>query len=100
MREVEIDEGDAEEIFELEEVDEDNTGEKFKLEEVDKVGPLHIALVDALFAQVTRSVDSAADVTDDFDKINDERDKLILEMTEHVKEWKAQQEVIRERAQE
>jgi hypothetical protein len=82
------------------ELDEDDGGETFELEEVDEVGPLRGALVDALSAQVTRSVDSAADATDDFDKINDERDKLILEMTEHVKECKAQREVVRERAQE
>ena len=64
MREVEIDEGNAEGIFELEEVDE--------------VEPLQVALVDALSVQVTLSVYSAADVIDEFDNINDERDKFIL----------------------
>ena len=45
--------------------------------------------MDALSTKLTRIVDSATDVTDEFDSINDERDKLLLEMTEYIKEWKA-----------
>ena len=48
VREVELDEDDAEETFEL--------------EEVDKVEQLQVALVDALSIQVTRSVYLTTDV--------------------------------------
>ena len=65
----------------LVELDDDDGGEVFELEEVGEIDPLQVRVDDALSTQVTRSDYLETEIDDEFDNINDGRDKLRVEMT-------------------
>lgn len=75
VREIELDENEADEIFELENIDASDN--------------LLACFENTLFTEVTNNLYSKNDSHYEFDSITDEKDKVIIEMTEDVKEWKA-----------
>ena len=82
------------------ELDEDDAGEMFDLENTDNPDVLLAQVKNALSKQVTNSVYSENDGPDMFDDINDERDKLLLEMTEHVRKHKGQRTLLQSRSKD
>ena len=73
---VELDEEDDGELFDLEEIDDG---------EIDK-GDFELAeSQNSLSSQIIRSIYDGDDVPDEFDKIDNERNKKLLEMDKHVR---------------
>ena len=70
-------------------MDEDEGGEMFELEEVDDNDTLLVQVQNSLSVHVTSSMYTGIDWRDEFDRISDDGDKIFLQMTEHVQEWKS-----------
>ena len=82
------------------ELDEEEDGELFDLEEIDdgEIDNGDIQLTESqnsLSSQIIRSVYDGDDIPDEFDRINNDRNKALLEMDEHVREWTTQRDYLK-----
>ena len=72
--------------------------------EIDRIeeeqGGLYKHVCHSIYEGVPDGDNDDFDVDDSIERISDERDVLILEMSEHVKEWKCQRDYVKEKRDE
>ena len=88
VTEVELSEDEGE-MFDLEEKSHDET---------DNVEFEFVESQSSLSCQIIRSVYGGDDVPDEFDEIDNERNKKLLEMDQHVREYTAQRDLLKNRS--